>query len=238
MGSVGGQGTSGEPGRVTAHRAASPSPVTERGRRTRAALVGAAGRVFSERGYHDATVGDITSAADVAHGTFYTYFDSKRDLFREVVEAVVADFQEEDRSTPRQGDDPYSGIEAGNRGYLRAYARNAPLMGVLEQVAIADPDLRDIRFEARRYWVIRAAKRFDRWKAEGVIRPEVDTQYAANALGAMVDRCALLWFVLGEKGYDEERAVTALTDLYAHALGLPERVTAEMDVPTGSGGIG
>ena len=238
MRGAGGQGTPADGARVTAHRAASPSPVTERGRRTRAALVEAAARVFADRGYHDATVGDITGAAEVAHGTFYKYFESKRDLFREVVEAVVADFQAEDRSTPRRGDDPYSSIEAGNRGYLRAYARNARLMGVLEQVAIMDPDLRGIRFAARRYWVIRAAKRFDAWKADGWVRPEVDTQYAANALGAMVDRCALLWFVLGEVGYEEERAVAALTDLYAHALGLPERVNAEMDVPTGSGGIG
>lgn len=194
--------------------------------------------MFADRGYHDATIGDITAAADVAHGTFYTYFDSKRDLFREVVQAVVADFQAEARTTPRRGDDPFSGIEQGNRGYLRAYARNARLMGVLEQVALVDPDLREIRLEARRYWVIRAAKRFDAWKADGVVRPEVDTSYAAHALGAMVDRCALLWFVIGEPGYDEDRAVAALTDLYAHALGLPERANAEMDVPTGSGGLG
>ena len=66
---------------LRAHRAASPQPVTERGRRTRAALIEAAGRVFAERGYLDATIGDITVAAEVAHGTFYTYFESKRDLF-------------------------------------------------------------------------------------------------------------------------------------------------------------
>jgi AcrR family transcriptional regulator len=238
MGSVGAEGTPADLARVTAHRAASPKPVTERGRRTRAALVSAAGEVFAERGYHDATIGDITTAADVAHGTFYTYFESKRDLFREVVQAVVADFQAEARSTTRRGDDPFSGIEQGNRGYLRAYRRNAKLMGVLEQVALVDPDLRQIRLEARRYWVMRAAKRFDKWKAEGLVRPEVDTTYAANALGAMVDRCALLWFVIGEPGYDEDRAVAALTDLYAHALGLPERSNADLDVPTGSGGLG
>jgi AcrR family transcriptional regulator len=238
MGSAGGEGTSADASKPGAHRAASPSPVTERGRRTRAALVQAAGRVFAERGYHDATIGDITAAADVAHGTFYTYFESKRDLFREVCQALVADFQAEAASTPRRGDDPHSGIEQTNRGYLRAYARNAKLMGVLEQVALVDPDLRDVRLEARRYWVIRASKRFDAWKAEGLIRPEVDTTYAANALGAMVDRCALLWFVIGEPGYDEDRAVAALTDLYVHALGLPERANADMDVPTGSGGLG
>lgn len=209
-----------EPARTaTAHRAA-PEPVTERGRRTRTALVEAARRVFAERGYIDATIGDITAEADVAHGTFYTYFESKHDLFQQVVLALVADFQAAAHSLPRTGDDPYSRVTRANRGYLRAYARNARLMGVLEQVAMVDPELRDIRLGVRTFWVERAEQRIIRWQQEGLARPGVDAHYAANALGAMVDRCAFLWFVMGEP-YEEDRAVASLTDLYAHALGLP-----------------
>lgn len=207
--------------RSGAHRA-STEPVTERGRRTRATLIEAAGKVFAERGYHDTTIGDITSAADVAHGTFYTYFDSKRDLFIEVVEALVQDFRNEARTIPRAGADPYSRIERANRGYLRAYARNAALMGVLEQVAMVDADLREVRLKSRKFWVQRAHSQIEQWQAEGLARADVDAEYAANALGAMVDRCAMLWLVLGEP-YDEDRATDALTDLYAHALGLPPR---------------
>jgi AcrR family transcriptional regulator len=207
--------------RSPAHRA-SPEPVTERGRRTRAALIQAAAQVFAERGYHDTTIGDITAAADVAHGTFYTYFDSKRDLFIEVVEALVQEFRNEARTIPSAGTDPYSRVERANRGYLRAYARNAALMGVLEQVAMVDPDLREVRLRSREFWVQRAQRQIEAWQREGLARADVDAEYAANALGAMVDRCALLWLVLGEP-YDEDRATAALTDLYANALGLPPR---------------
>jgi AcrR family transcriptional regulator len=209
-----------QPRSGAAHRAASPEPVTERGRRTRAALVEAARRVFAEHGYHDATIGDITAEADVAHGTFYTYFESKRDLFQQVMAALVADFRNEAHAVPRTGDDPRSRVERANRGYLRAYQRNARLMGVLEQVAIADPELRDIRLASRHFWVQRAEERMKQWQAAGLTRPDVDVQYAANLLGAMVDRCAFLWFVLGEP-YDEDRAVASISDLYANALGLP-----------------
>jgi hypothetical protein len=59
------------------------------------------------------------------------------------------------------------------------------------------------------------------WQAAGLTRPDVDVHYAANLLGAMVDRSAFLWFVMGEP-YDEDRAVASITDLYANALGLPE----------------
>ena len=203
-----------------AHRAA-PEPVTQRGRRTRALLVKAAREVFEERGYVETRIGDITAAADVAHGTFYTYFESKHELFREVVAALVADFQEEARSVPRTGDDPISKIERANRGYLRAYRRNARMMGVLEQAAILDPEVRVIRLESRRYWVKRAEKNFRRWQDEGLMSPDVDPYYAANSLGGMVDRFALTWLVLGEP-FEEEQAVTTLTQLYGRALGWPD----------------
>lgn len=218
-GSANGNGADGSRS-GTAHRAASPEPATERGRRTRAALIDASRQVFAERGYVDATIADITTAAAVAHGTFYTYFESKRDLFHEVVEAFMADFRAEARSLPKTGDDPWSRVERSNRGYLRAYARNARLMGVVEQMAMVDPELREIRLATRRFWVERTEDRILQWQAEGLARPGVDATYAANALGAMVDRCAFLWMVLGED-YDEDRAVASLTDLYANALGLP-----------------
>lgn len=51
----------------------------------------AAVRVFAERGYHDATVRDIVSAADVAVGTFYFYFPDKETLFVHLYEET-ADF--------------------------------------------------------------------------------------------------------------------------------------------------
>jgi AcrR family transcriptional regulator len=54
-------------------RAAKRSPMLRDERR--AQLVHAAREVFGAKGYHDATVDDITRAAGVAKGTFYLYFE-------------------------------------------------------------------------------------------------------------------------------------------------------------------
>ncbi len=51
-------------------------------------LVDAAARVFAERGVGQAVVSDIVSAAGVAQGTFYLYFDSKTDVVNAVVEQM------------------------------------------------------------------------------------------------------------------------------------------------------
>ncbi|MFN0028101.1 MAG: TetR/AcrR family transcriptional regulator [Acidimicrobiales bacterium] len=200
------------------HRAA-PEPVTQRGRRTRALLLEAARRVFEEKGFVDTRIGDITSEANVAHGTFYTYFESKHELFREVVELMVADFQREARSVPLEGTGAAARIERANRGYVLAYRRHARLMGVLEQAAIMDTDVRKIRLEARDAWVKRAVEALRRLQAEGQVDAHIDPYYAANALGSMVDRFAFVWLVLGEP-FEEDKAVETLTQLYCAALGV------------------
>lgn len=47
----------------------------------REAILGAAKRVFSEKGYAATTVADVARAAGLSYGTIYWYFDSKEELF-------------------------------------------------------------------------------------------------------------------------------------------------------------
>jgi len=48
----------------------------------RSKLLEAARKLFSERGYQSASVGEITKEAEVSTGTFYLYFKSKPEIFR------------------------------------------------------------------------------------------------------------------------------------------------------------
>ncbi|WP_114392386.1 TetR/AcrR family transcriptional regulator [Oleisolibacter albus] len=62
------------------------TPRTERGKRTLRRLLDAAAAEFGERGYHEASISGITQRAGAALGTFYTYFDSKEQVFRALVD--------------------------------------------------------------------------------------------------------------------------------------------------------
>jgi AcrR family transcriptional regulator len=60
-------------------------PKTARGRQTRDKLLQAAEIEFGSQGFHDASVSSITKQAGVALGTFYTYFESKGEIYRALV---------------------------------------------------------------------------------------------------------------------------------------------------------
>lgn len=60
-------------------------PKTARGKKTRDKLLQAAETEFGEKGFHAAAISGITYRAGVALGTFYTYYESKEEIFQDLV---------------------------------------------------------------------------------------------------------------------------------------------------------
>ena len=187
--------------------------------RTREALVGGARTIFSRDGFLDARISDIAHAAGVAHGTFYTYFDSKEAVFREVVLRLNYEMRVDPATSPMGTDDPAARIEHANRLYIDVYRANAALMATLEQVVTFNEEIRELRKELRQPFLERNIRAITRWQAAGIADPELDPEYAASALQAMVDRFMYVWFVL-EQNFDEERAVSTLSRMWLRALGI------------------
>ena len=55
----------------------------------RAQVLRHAKRIFARKGYHRTNVADIIARARIARGTFYLYFQNKKDLFEELLEQAV-----------------------------------------------------------------------------------------------------------------------------------------------------
>jgi AcrR family transcriptional regulator len=91
----------------------------EKAARTKAGIVENGMRLFSERGFDSVTVEQITQAAEVAKGTFYTYFSVKSDI-------IVEQFWEIDRYYREYADRNlrrYRSPELQLRAFTRAQMR-------------------------------------------------------------------------------------------------------------------
>ncbi|HLI09043.1 MAG TPA: TetR/AcrR family transcriptional regulator [Ktedonobacteraceae bacterium] len=69
--------------------------VSRRRARTRTDLLRAARQVFAARGYHDASIAEITELADVGVGTFYLHFRDKDEAFTTLLEEGFAQLREQ-----------------------------------------------------------------------------------------------------------------------------------------------
>lgn len=69
-----------------------PRPLTRAERKKqelRREIIDAAFDCFAERGYHATGIADIAARLGIGHGTFYRYFENKRDIVEHVVSGVV-----------------------------------------------------------------------------------------------------------------------------------------------------
>lgn len=206
--------------------AAPTRPLRADAARNRRALVAAARKVFERDGFVRARITDIADAAGVAHGSFYSHFQSKE----EALAAVLAEVQEEmlhpgPAAAAAPDSDPVAVIEAANRAYLEAYRRNARLMALLEQVATVDDDFLRLRLERSDAFVNRNAKAIRRLQRDGLADPDLDPDLTALAISTMVSRTAYAVFVLRHKRIGFERLVRTLTRLWTNALGIPATTT-------------
>lgn len=197
-------------------------PRSRKGARTRGRLVDAAKVVFERDGFLDARIADIATEAGVSHGSFYHYFESKEQVFREVAALQEARLTAPGDDEHRRDDDtPWDRIRRANRRYLVRYRNEAALMGVIEQVSRYDGPVNEARMATIKHFVERAERMIRRLQEAGDADPALDPAVAADALGAMVARFAELWLVQGYRDYDLDEAVEQLTRLWGNALALP-----------------
>src|SRR5262249_59491737 len=60
---------------------------------TKQKIVGSARRLFNRRGFDTVSIDDVMADAGLTRGSFYSYFDSKGDLYAETVTQILSEKQ-------------------------------------------------------------------------------------------------------------------------------------------------
>lgn len=210
-------------GSATARVVKAVDELSPKGRRTRTGLIESALRVFERDGFIDVRVDDIVTEAGVSHGTFYTYFSSKEEIFRAVIEQHQSIIEQSaHRAITPHGASARTRIEASNRAYLEGYARHSRLMELWAEAAVLHPELADLLEELSLFNIERTERFLRHLKATGAIADDVEPEYAAKALNAMVMQFAIRLFRDDPEDVDVDTAVRTVTDLWCRGISLDE----------------
>lgn len=161
----------------------SKQPRTERGRRTLRKLLDAAAKEFGEKGFHDASISGITSRAGTALGTFYTYFDSKDEIFR----ALVKDLSErvrEEALRARTGELDALGTErAALEAFLRFAREHKEIYRIIDEAEFVDPASFRAHYESTAHRILERLRNGGR---SGELRGDLEEAHAWAIMGMNV----------------------------------------------------
>lgn len=187
---------------------APPEPRTARGRRTRQRLLDAAEIEFGRRGFADASIVDITRRAEVAQGTFYTYFPSKEAIFAELIRALSHRLRQE-IATAVAGISPREEIErAGLETFLAFVGRHRDLYRIVRQAEFVDPEL-------FRWYYRRMADGYVRGLEAARAAGEIDArdvEVVAWALMGVADFVGMRWVLWAEGAEADEPVPPAVVE--------------------------
>jgi len=120
----------------------------EQKERTRERILESARCIFNRKGFAEATIGEIMSAAGLSHGGFYRHFTSKADLYAEAVRRFLCQDAPKPWQTRQRTE---SGPKSRAQRILAAYfsldhfndrERCCPLIGLPSEASRSDQDVR------------------------------------------------------------------------------------------------
>jgi AcrR family transcriptional regulator len=185
-------------------------------------LLGAAVRVFAQKGYHAARVGDIAEEAGVAYGLLYHYFRSKDEVLETIFRTTWSNMLATVESIAETGEPAREQLRKVTEVILRTWRRDPDLVRVLVREVTRSPQLQ------RQVDEIAAALRalqgiVERGQASGEFRTDVEPRLASVVWYGALEEILTGW-VLGRLPDDDEgveRAERTVVRLLGAGLDAP-----------------
>ena len=139
---------------------------------------------FAAQGYHPTSVSEIVAGLNVGKGVFYWYFDSKEQLFLEILKEAQTDLRRRQQHAIGDEADPVRRIELGLRASL-AWAEDHRDHNTLMQVAATEAAFVDVLRRGQDIAVADVVKHVKEAITAGRIR-DADPDVLAHAMVGVV----------------------------------------------------
>ncbi|MEL6875712.1 MAG: TetR/AcrR family transcriptional regulator [Pseudomonadota bacterium] len=158
-------------------------PRTERGRKTLRKLLDAAAIEFGERGFHEASISGITRRAGTALGSFYTYFDSKEEIFQALVQDLSGRVKVHAAARLEGEKDALTGERDALSAFLEFARDHKEIYRIIDESEFVDPE------SYRKHYENTARRILERLQAggeQGDLRPDLEEAHAWAVMGMNV----------------------------------------------------
>ncbi len=166
--------------------------LSNRGVETRGRLLEAAEQVFADLGYHEASIVKITDAAGVAQGTFYLYFQSKKEIFDELVRDLNRRVRHAMKEASSEGRTRLEAELLGFGAYFHFTAEHTALYRIIRQAEFVSPEMLRYHYDKLAEGYVDALREARERGEAGDIDPEV-TAFALMGMGELIGMRWILW---------------------------------------------
>ncbi|WP_293235758.1 TetR/AcrR family transcriptional regulator [Mycolicibacterium sp.] len=192
-------------------------PTTERGRRTRAAIIDAAATLMYERGVAMTSLDEVLAAAGSGKSQLYHYFSNKSDLVGAVIERQLEWILEEQQPYLDQTDS-WTGIQEWAARYLDLHAPpEGPFacpLGTMAAELKNDEAFRPLLDAAFRRWELPLADGLRAMKRRGEIKRSADPDRLAATVIAALQGGMLLARVRNDVTVLKDALSSAIAELH------------------------
>lgn len=185
-------------------------------------ILDAALRVFSRRGYRDASVDDIAGESRTSKGGVYFHFPGKEAIFLALLERTATRLLEKIEESIALHDDPIAKADAALLTVLRTFARHRALARVFMLEALGSGrEFHRRMAEIRNEFTAVIQRHLAEAVQQGVIEP-IDTEIAGRVWFGALNEVIINWVLSGRPERLED-AYTALRPLLMRSVGVAER---------------
>jgi AcrR family transcriptional regulator len=175
-------------------------PKTAKGLETLERIRKAAEMLFSEKGYYNTSVTDITTAASVAPGTFYIYFPDKKSVFRYLLEDMSHSLRTEIGLATKDCASRYDKEYMGFKTFFDFVKKHSGLYKIIWEAQFVDNEMFKEYYEnfAERYILkIREAQQLGELK-------DLDPKILAYSLIGISNFIGLKWVIFDNQPVPDE----------------------------------
>ena len=184
--------------------------LTKKAKETRQKLLHAAEKVLGKKGYYETSVVNITQEAGVGLGTFYNYFQTKKEIFEALIQQYNRDLRLVIKEEMQGAKNHEEAQRRGFQGFFNWVKNQPEIYSIVQQAVVVDQEL-------YRWYYGKLAQGFLKSLSSGVQDGEfkdLDLETVAYSLMSIGQFLGMRWVFWEGKDVPEEVFESAMSLIF------------------------